>query len=561
MQLNSFLTKLILLLIALVALASTVFGISISAEVKDTSFYFSGYTSPNSLIYFEEGGIIIGTASSDVNGFFEKYILAVDPGIHSINIWSTDVESVSTSIINFTLLVLAKQEMALTNIYLPATTSILDNYITSHEDIFIWGYAKPNEDIEIVLSGAGNYTYVVTANSDGYYSLALPSDNYPNGDYSLTTEVLIEGIIDNPTISDPITFTLDNPPLPSPSPSPSISPSPSPSLSPSPMPSYPVVPSIITSIIPTDTIIPSFITITPTIDEGTDNIIYELPLTGVSDLASLISIIIMILILLFLLLTMPQFILLAIAIIRYRKEDKLFGIILDSKTNNPIPFALIRVYDSSGKLKFFTLSDLDGKYYLILDKGDYTIIISHASYIYYTKKFSIFTDSYKYFEDHSLEPKTNPSIFESLLTRLEHLFNSYLPYIWNLGFILCIFVCFNNPQLINTFILTIYLLEILIYILIKRRNVHGIIYDIKKDEGIKGIFVSLMNKDEKRLVDIVMSDELGRFAFKIDDKEYLLTIETDRKVKKCELKAIKLKNGNTGFIYSKKNKDIRIGLE
>ena len=209
-MLNSIFTKLFSFIIACLLLISFTSALTVSAEVKDTSFYFAGYTAPNSFVVFRENNVIIGTTSSDANGYFSKSIFVVVAGIHNIEIWSSDIDGMETDIINFMLLVLPKQEMALTNIYLPATMAISDTNITDYENINIKGYAKPNTNMQITLDGDTDFIIPITTDSNGAYSIILLSENYPNGIYQVYSELLIIGIIDNSTISNNIEVNINN---------------------------------------------------------------------------------------------------------------------------------------------------------------------------------------------------------------------------------------------------------------------------------------------------------------------------------------------------------------
>jgi len=185
--------------------------VPLTALVNETSYLLEGYTAPNSIVFISEGAIV-GTTTSDATGFFSKLISPVIPGLHTVDIWSTDIDNVSTAVIQFNIFLIDKQEFDITHIYLPTTVSLNASPFIYSDTVSLFGYTKPGTNIKATLVGAATTFYFTTSGINGYYVFNIPAITLPTGDYSISTELILSGIIDNPTISNTITFHVDNNP-------------------------------------------------------------------------------------------------------------------------------------------------------------------------------------------------------------------------------------------------------------------------------------------------------------------------------------------------------------
>ena len=183
-------------------------AVSLSATVKDTAFVFSGYTAPNSFISIIENSAITGTTSSAADGSFSKYI-SDTPGSHTIDLESTDTAGLTVSV-EFNFQLLAHQEMDLSDINMPASISTNMGHYTSEDTILISGYAKPDSQIRITLSGPQTVINTVNTDSNGKFLWTFPEKGLLTGNYSLSTELLVNGNSNNSTIGQSISFSIDN---------------------------------------------------------------------------------------------------------------------------------------------------------------------------------------------------------------------------------------------------------------------------------------------------------------------------------------------------------------
>ena len=84
------------------------------------------------------------------------------------------------------------------------------------------------------------------------------------------------------------------------------------------------------------------------------------------------------------------------------------GTIVDSKTNEPLPFVGVTIANSNGTT-IVTYSDFDGNFSASVPRGDYSLTINFVGYA-----------KYVVLEDHYIENRTLPTIkLESTATMLE----------------------------------------------------------------------------------------------------------------------------------------------
>ena len=183
---------------------------NVTATVLDTSMSFSGYTSPNSLVTFTDNSVVIGTAVSDGTGKFTKNFPAQSPGPHSVVIWSTDPDSILTQPIQFNLVLTSQNALALGNIYLPPTLNVPSGIFSGNDTLNIHGYARPQSQVKITVSGPDNPEQTVNTDASGSYNWQLQLRNLASGDYQVKSELIVSGSTDDSPVSETHLFSLNN---------------------------------------------------------------------------------------------------------------------------------------------------------------------------------------------------------------------------------------------------------------------------------------------------------------------------------------------------------------
>lgn len=159
-------------------------AVTFSVGVVDPSIEFLGYSSPNSFISFVENSSIIGTTTADSNGYYYKIFPAYSVGIHTISMYSTDINNNNTPNFSYDIVVLPTQITSISFDFPP--TLVLPKANFENEDILVTGLAKPNSNITIKLDGSGIQEFEVTSNSLGQFSFTISKVNLANGNFFLS---------------------------------------------------------------------------------------------------------------------------------------------------------------------------------------------------------------------------------------------------------------------------------------------------------------------------------------------------------------------------------------
>jgi len=211
----------------------------------------------------------------------------------------------------------------------------------------------------------------------------------------------------------------------------------------------------------------------------------------------------------------------------FREKENHWGIIYNKEKNIPIPFAVINVEDKGKEGDVQTkVSDIQGRYSLILDKGNYKISVRHSDYKEYRDEFkinnknqiSIDTDIGLYPKELNLFNK----IFIDLKEFINVLFDNYGYFILIIGMWIAIIVWLIVPSLLNLLIIVIYIPFILLYYRSRTQYPQnwGKVIDSLSNEPISGAFVKIYKKKNKELIliDSVITNLDGKYGFLIDKK-------------------------------------------
>ncbi|MEI7579722.1 MAG: 6-bladed beta-propeller [bacterium] len=296
---------------------------------------------------------------------------------------------------------------------------------------------------------------------------------------------------------------------------------------------------ISTTVIPTETVIPTtLITITPKITT-INPILTNLPTTGeennnkssiLSSFGNLNTIGIIGSVSIFLAssvlssMTYSTFSLLSFPWFLKTRSKKKWGIIYDNNTNEPIPFARISLIDkNTGEILQTAISDLQGKYGFPFTKGNYLLQVAHSKYLLNTKTISLINESIVAL-DFALTASANKSEFEfqQFLTENGYKLNTIL---FGIGFLLAFLAFIYNQNILSFLILLIYFIFIAFNsykLLIERGNSWGHVQESNTNRRLAGVFVRIFSIKENQQIDVQMSDQEGRFSFKLEPGKYMV---------------------------------------
>ena len=204
-----------------------------------------------------------------------------------------------------------------------------------------------------------------------------------------------------------------------------------------------------------------------------------------------------------------------------KEKKKKLGIIFSQEDKKPIPFAVIRLIDPKTKRVIKqTVSNLRGKYNLIVDPGDFLLEIAHDRFNKYSAELKVPGP------EASLLTKnlglTRATIKEERKINYRKLFSILSRCFFVAGFGVSIFSLIIDFRLINILIVLLYAVQLVVMYLQRDPRGWGILFDANTKQPLSGVFVSILDPSEQRQLDVQISDSKGRFGFDLDDGKYLL---------------------------------------
>lgn len=219
----------------------------------------------------------------------------------------------------------------------------------------------------------------------------------------------------------------------------------------------------------------------------------------------------------------PQLPLYGLFILKRRKKGSPWGIVYDKEKKIPVSFAVLRLYDTAGKLIEQSVSSLDGKYGFIVDKANYRLEIAHSEYSSTMKDINIQNDGDILSENIPLTRKA--SVLVSL-TSLKNNIASLNRYLIFIGLALSIIAFMIRPELLNAVILLLYLIQF-VYLMRSNNRYFGSVFSESEIKGIQGAFVRLFDVNQGRQLEVAMTDKKGRYRLLADPGQYLLKVDLD----------------------------------
>jgi hypothetical protein len=208
-----------------------------------------------------------------------------------------------------------------------------------------------------------------------------------------------------------------------------------------------------------------------------------------------------------------------------RKKKKYYGIIYDGSNYNPIPFAVITVKLSSNQIIEQTVTDLEGRYSLTLDKGEFIVEAKSAGFNSEKKRVEI--EEGRLVQDFVLSKtgeRINPirkSFIENRGSFVNNLIRINLLFMI-VGAIYSLYAYINTPSIYNAFVLGLYSLFILFltfstFRVISRKK--GKVVDSQSKDGLSNAIIRLMDR-YKNPVDIAVSGANGNISFTVKAGRY-----------------------------------------
>jgi hypothetical protein len=249
----------------------------------------------------------------------------------------------------------------------------------------------------------------------------------------------------------------------------------------------------------------------------------------------------------------------------FRKErKKRQGMVYGKEDSKPIPFAVIRLIDPVTKRVIKqTVSNLQGKYNLIIDPGVFTLEVSHDSYKQYSSEIKVpGTTPLLLAENLGL---TKVAIADAKKIDFRKVFNKISKVLFVFGIVVSLFSVIVNFQLLNLVIFFFYLAQLFIMYLQRDPRGWGVVFDTNTKVPLIGGFMSILDPVEQRQVDVQITDKGGRFGFNLDDRDYLLRVSVPNYTIEGvnqNIKTKELPNGEITLIVNPKAiADLEVGMK
>jgi hypothetical protein len=227
-----------------------------------------------------------------------------------------------------------------------------------------------------------------------------------------------------------------------------------------------------------------------------------------------------------------------------RRQRERWGVIYDSLTKNPVPLAIVRVFDKkTGRLVQTRVSDRNGRYQFIADKGDYYIEIKKDEYKFPSTILYGKTQDVKYYGlyfggtisvsdkqvlNYNIPIDANHpvrSIKSELRSKTTRRFQYLLSFIGPFGATASLII---KPSWWVAALLVVQLF--LIYVSRKlaippKLKSWGVVTDEVTHKPISHAVVRIFDVRYNKLLESQVSDASGRYGFLVGKNTYYLTVE------------------------------------
>ena len=228
-----------------------------------------------------------------------------------------------------------------------------------------------------------------------------------------------------------------------------------------------------------------------------------------------------------------------------------------------VRFAIIRLFDTTGKQIAQTVTDMNGKYSFIADPGKYIVTAEHEDYRKLQQEISIDSEDTIVTENLEME-KGNSELGTQY--KLRNKFAGFIIktswFIGMVGIIFSLIAYLQRQETVTLVILVLYLLQLLLIIIFRQNRNYGIVFDEETEEGVKGAFIQVFDVLKGRQIDVMLTDNKGRFIFNLEKGSYILLVYAKGKtLAGSDLEEVKMADGRIGLKYHTKLKGIEIALK
>lgn len=250
-----------------------------------------------------------------------------------------------------------------------------------------------------------------------------------------------------------------------------------------------------------------------------------------------------------------QFILNLLSWLGFRAGAKPLGYVYDAITKDPIPQAVVRIFDEDGKMVWSDVTNGKGYFSARLDAGKYRITVRASKYEFpsniifgkddyplenvYHGEFIKVGDSTDLNISIPLDPLEVAEyrvVAERVWSRLKGILNIAQVVFFVVGLILAIYMYYKNPYWLTIIVLLLYIPSFFLVLrnIFAKRTKYGVVRDTEGNV-VPGIAVILKEAEFDKLVAKRVTDKRGRYRILASEgRYYLQVLETGYKVESIE---------------------------
>ncbi len=247
-----------------------------------------------------------------------------------------------------------------------------------------------------------------------------------------------------------------------------------------------------------------------------------------------------------------QYLLSAPILFFWRRKRKGWGVVYNSMTKIPIGLAIVRLFklsskeDEKGQLLQSRVTDREGRYFFLADRGEYRIEVTKPGYKFPSEYLARVTDDGVYLDVYHGEIvrvsekdatiaaniPMDPVKTEGVKTPARIKFMRWARRIQNIlavfGVVLAIVVAIIMPTVLT---ITVAVAQVLLYFLIKRLTRvrkpkgWGIVYDKRTSQPLANVVVRIFEPKYNKLLETTLTDSKGRYSFLVGPNEYFTRYE------------------------------------
>jgi len=241
----------------------------------------------------------------------------------------------------------------------------------------------------------------------------------------------------------------------------------------------------------------------------------------------------------------------------WRRKRKGWGVIYNAVTKIPIGLVVVRLYQlpdepvtgvhpSSGRLLQTRVTDKEGRYFFLADKGTYRIQVVKPGFVFPHKYLQGVKDDGHYFDvyhgesvdvsEHGATIAANVPMMPEGATRMNtpgrvkliKVFRTIQKYAAIVGVLFAAIVCLIIP---STFTISVAIAQVFIYFLfnhltkVRKPKGWGIVYDKNNGQPLSNTVVRIFEPKYNKLLETAITDRKGRYSFLVGPNEYYTRYE------------------------------------